>query len=415
MSVVVMKFGGTSVADADRIRAAARRAIRTHRSGHQVVMVVSAMGDTTDHLLDLARQINPDPPKRELDQLLATGEQVTISLMAMALEEMGARAISFTAGQIGMITDDVHTKARIQRIDVQRIRRELRAGRIVIVAGFQGVTESGAVTTLGRGGSNVSLVAIAAALGAKVCENYTDVDGIYTADPRIVPNARKIDRISYDEMLELASLGAGVLQNRAVEFAKKYDVPIHVRSSQHARKGTMIVAEKQSMERIVVSGAALKGALARVTLRNVPDRPGVAARIFHALATAHVVVDDIIQTADLSRRATVSFTVDLADLSDARKVVAAICRNLGCTAIFEDHLAKVSAVGVGMRTHTGVAERMFAALAKGGINIQNITTSEIKISCLIDRSQGRQALRLVHHAFDLGRKPKAAKKARRRK
>ncbi|MCJ7545012.1 MAG: aspartate kinase [Phycisphaerae bacterium] len=412
MSIVVMKFGGTSVADAGRIRAAARRAIQTHRRGHQVVMVVSAMGETTDHLLDLARQISPDPPKRELDQLLATGEQVTISLVAMALEEMGARAISFTAGQIGLVTDDIHTKARIKSIDVRRIREQLDAGRIVIVAGFQGVTESGAVTTLGRGGSNVSLVAIAAALGAEVCENYTDVDGIHTADPRIVPNARKIPRISYDEMLELASLGAAVLQNRAVEFANKYNVPIHVRSSSNTKQGTMIVAETESMERIVVSGAALKDKLARVTLRNVPDQPGVAARIFHTLANAHTVVDDIIQTTDQHKRATVSFTIDLADLLDARKVVAGLCKALGCKAVFEDHLAKVSVVGVGMRTHTGVAERMFSALARARINIQNITTSEIKISCLIDRSQGRRALRLVHDAFDLGRKPKSVKKAR---
>ena len=388
MSIVVMKFGGTSLADAGKIRAAARRAIQTHRRGHQVVMVVSAMGDTTDHLLDLAGQLSADPPKRELDQLLATGEQVTISLMAMAMEAMGARAISFTAGQIGMLTDDIHTKARIKSIDVRRIREQLDAGRIVIVAGFQGVTESGAVTTLGRGGSNVSLVAIAAALHADVCENYTDVDGIYTADPRIVPNARKIGRISYDEMLELASLGAAVLQNRAVEFAKKYNVPIHVRSSSNTKQGTMIVAETESMERIVVSGAALKDSLARVTLRNVPDRPGVAARIFHTLANAHIVVDDIIQTIDERRRATVSFTIDLVDLLDARQVVARLCKALGCKAVFEDHLAKVSVVGVGMRTHTGVAERMFSALAAAGINIQNITTSEIKISCLIDRGQG---------------------------
>jgi aspartate kinase len=415
MSIVVMKFGGTSVADVDRIRAAARRAIQTRRRGHQVVMVVSAMGDTTDHLLDLARQISADPPKRELDQLLATGEQVTISLVAMALEEMGAEAISLTAGQIGLVTDDIHTKARIKSIDVRRIHEQLDGGRIVIVAGFQGVTETGAVTTLGRGGSNVSLVAIAAALKADVCENYTDVDGIYTADPRIVPNARKIARISYDEMLELASLGAAVLQNRAVEFAKKYSVPIHVRSSLNTKQGTMIVAENESMERIVVSGAALKDKLARVTLRNVPDRPGVAARIFHTLANAHIVVDDIIQTTDERKRATVSFTIDLTDLLDARKVVARLCQAMGCKAVFEDHLAKVSVVGVGMRTHTGVAERMFSALAVAGINIQNISTSEIKISCLIDRGQGKRALRVVHDAFDLGRAPKAAKKSRRRK
>ena len=410
MSIVVMKFGGSSVADAQRIRAAAGRAIDCRKQGNQVVMVVSAMGDTTDNLLDLARQVCKDPPKRELDQLAATGEQVTIALMAMALEDLGASAISFTGGQIGVITDGIHTKARIKTIDRRRIMEQLAAGRIVVVAGFQGVTEDGAITTLGRGGSNVSLVAIAAALNADVCENYTDVDGIYTADPRIVPNARKIERISYDEMLELASLGASVLQNRAVEFAKKYNVPIHVRSSLNNSKGTMIVAEKESMEHIVVSGAALKDKLARVTLRNVPDKPGLAARIFHTIAVSNIVVDDIIQTVAAERTATISFTIDLADLADARKVVEKLCRDLGCEAVFEDHLAKVSAVGVGMRVHTGVAEKMFSALARAGINIQNITTSEIKISCLIDRDQGKDALRAVHDAFDLGRKPKKKKR-----
>ncbi len=407
-----MKFGGSSVSDAAKIRAAAKRAIRTRKQGHEVVMVVSAMGKTTDTLVSLAKQITADPPKREMDQLLATGEQVTISLMAMALEELGAGAISFTAGQIGMVTDTMHTKARIKTIDVRRIREQLDAGRIVIVAGFQGVTEHGAVTTLGRGGSNVTLVALAAALDAEVCENYTDVDGIFTADPRVVPNARKVDRVSYDEMLELASLGANVLHNRAVELAKKYDVPIHVRSSLNNRKGTMIVAESESMERIVVSGTALKEQVARVTLKSVSDKPGVAAEIFATIAEHHVVVDDIIQTVTDDGSATVSFTVDPGELSDARKVVDKLCRELNCEATFEDHLAKVSAVGVGMRVHTGVAERMFSALAKAGINIQNITTSEIKISCLIDRDQGPEALRVAHDAFELGGKPRKAKKTK---
>ena len=306
-------------------------------------------------------------------------------------------------------------KARVKSIDVRRIHEQLDAGRIVIVAGFQGVTEAGAVTTLGRGGSNVTLVAIAAALRAEVCENYTDVDGIFTADPRIVPNARKIQRISYDEMLELASLGAKVLHNRAVEFAKRYDVPIHVRNSRNHRKGTMIVAETDSMERIVVSGAALKEKLARVTLRSVPDRPGVAATIFHTIARNRIVVDDIIQTITGRKTATVSFTLDLADLADARRVVAGLCKSLKCQAVFEDRLAKVSAVGMGMRVHTGVAERMFAALAAGNINIQNITTSEIKISCLIDQSEGKKALRLVHDAFELGGKKPARKRPRTKK
>jgi aspartate kinase len=401
-----MKFGGTSVADADKIRAAARRAVKTQKAGHQVVMVVSAMGKSTDRLEDLARQISADPPKREMDQLLATGEQVTISLMAMALEEMGASAISFTAGQIGILTDGAHTKAKIKTIDANRIRRQLDAGKIVIAAGFQGVTADGAITTLGRGGSNVTLVALAAALKAEVCENYTDVDGIFTADPRIVPNARKIDRISYDEMLELSSLGASVLHNRAVEFAKKYDVPIHVRSSLNQRKGTLIVSETDTMERIVVSGAALKTKLARVTLKSVRDVPGVAARVFHTIAKNDIMVDDIIQTTMEDGTATVSFTVELGELSDAQKVIGQLCDKMKCEALFEDHLAKVSVVGVGMRIHTGVADRMFAALADNKINIENITTSEIKISCLVDQKDGQRALQVVHDAFQLGGKTK---------
>ncbi|MFW5690526.1 MAG: aspartate kinase [Planctomycetota bacterium] len=412
MSTVVMKFGGTSVASAEKIRAAAKRAIRKHRKGQQVVMVVSAMGKTTDTLVDLADQVTPklpEPPRREMDQLLATGEQVTISLMAMALTDMGAEAISFTAGQIGIITDDVHTKAKIKSIDVKRIAQQLDAGRIVIVAGFQGITEEGHPTTLGRGGSNVSLVAIAAALDAEVCENYTDVDGIFTADPRIVPNARKIKEISYDEMLELSSLGASVLHNRAVEFAKKYDVPIHVRSSMNNRKGTFIVSETESMERIVVSGAALKESLARVSLREVPDKPGVAAEIFSTLAKADIVVDDIIQTLDEEGLADISFTVDLSDLPTTRDVVGKLKKDLNCITKVEEHFSKVSVVGMGMRIHTGVAEAMFSTLAKAGINIQNITTSEIKISCLINENDGREALRLVHDAFNLGGAPKKGK------
>ena len=414
MSIVVMKFGGSSLADAEKIRSAARRAVGTRRKGHQVVMVVSAMGKTTDALVDLAEQVmrGRSAPKREMDQLLVTGEQVTISLMAMALEEMGASAISFTAGQIGMITDDVHTKARIKSIDVRHIHNQLDAGKIVIVAGFQGITEEGHMTTLGRGGSNVTLVALAAALKAEVCENYTDVDGVFTTDPRIVPNARKIDRISYDEMLELASLGANVLHNRAVEFAKKYNVPIHVRNSLNNRKGTMIVAETESMERIVVSGAALKDKVARISLRSVPSRPGVAARVFHTLAVHKIIVDDIIQTMNDDGTASVSFTLDLPDLPEARTVCDKLARSLKCHVLYEDHLAKVSVVGVGMRIHTGVAERMFSALAKARVNIENITTSEIKISCLVARETGKKALQVVHDAFELGGRKRSRKPAR---
>ncbi|MEN6664454.1 MAG: aspartate kinase [Phycisphaerae bacterium] len=412
MAIIVMKFGGTSVATPEKIRSAAQRAIDAKKKGYQVIMVVSAMGHETDRLEELAKAVcrGDEPSKRERDQLLATGEQVTISLVAMALEHMGTPAISFTAGQIGMITDEAHTKARIHRIDAKRIHDQLNAGKIVIIAGFQGVTAAGHVTTLGRGGSNVTLVAVAAAVKAEVCENYTDVDGVYTADPRIVPNARKIERISYDEMLELSSQGFNVLHNRAVEFAKKYDVPIHVRSSLNTNKGTMIVAETQSMERIVVSGVALKENIARVSLKDVPDRPGSAAQIFHSLAVGKVVVDDIIQTENESGTADISFTVDLGELSDAEKVVSALAKSLKCRYRVEKDLAKVSAVGVGMRVHTGVAERMFAALAKAKVNIDNITTSEIKISVIVNQKQGRDALRAVHDAFDLGKPARKAKK-----
>ncbi len=410
MGLIVQKFGGTSVADAGRIHLAARRAIAAKERGNQVVVVVSAMGETTDNLIELARQVcshagcEADPPKREMDQLLATGEQVTIALMAMAIHAQGHRAISFTGGQIGLVTDDAFSKARIKSINHHKIVDELRAGHIVIVAGFQGITPDGHFTTLGRGGSNATLVALGAVLKADVCENYTDVDGIYTADPRLVPGARKIERISYDEMLELSGLGASVLQTRAVEFAKKYDVPIHVRNSAHDRDGTWIVAETEQMEHIVVSGAALKRDLTRVTIKAVPDRPGVAAKIFGDIAHANIVVDDIIQNVMDDRTANISFTVEHGDLHDIKPVVERITREFGgkCVASYQGELCKVSVVGVGMRGHTGVAQRMFTALAESKINIQNITTSEIKICCIIDKDDGARALQIVHDAFELG-------------
>jgi aspartate kinase len=407
MGLIVQKFGGTSVADAPRIHAAARRAIAAKEKGNKVVVVVSAMGDTTDDLLDLAKQVcsvdgkDCGPPKRELDQLLATGEQVTIALMAMAIHALGHGAISFTGGQIGLVTDNAFSKARIQSINHQRILRELEDGRIVIVAGFQGVTPDGDFTTLGRGGSNATLVALGAVLKADVCENYTDVDGIYTADPRIVLNARKIDRISYDEMLELAGLGASVLQTRAVEFSKKYNVPIHVRNSQNDHEGTWITAETQAMEHIVVSGAALKKNLVRVTLKSVSDQPGVAARIFSDIASSNIVVDDIIQNALDNGTANISFTVEDGDLSDIKPAVDKLLASIGGSATYHGELSKVSVVGVGMRTHTGVAQRMFKALADAKVNIQNITTSEIKISCIISKEDGPRALKVVHDAFEL--------------
>jgi aspartate kinase len=410
MPLIVQKFGGTSVADAERIHRAARRAVAAKERGNQVVVVVSAMGDTTDDLIELARKVcsfdgkDPNPPKREMDQLLATGEQVTIALMAMALHAQGHEAISFTGGQIGLVTDNAFSKARIQSINKQRIFEQLDAGKIVIVAGFQGVTPDGHFTTLGRGGSNATLVALGAVLKADVCENYTDVDGIFTADPRIVKNARKIGRISYDEMLELSGLGASVLQTRAVEFAKKYAVPLHVRNSQNDNEGTWIVAETPNMEHIVVSGAALKKDLTRVTIKSVPDRPGIAAKIFGTIAEHNIVVDDIIQNLMDDNTANISFTVEHGDLHDIKPVVDRICRELGerGQAIYNDDLAKVSVVGVGMRVHTGVAQRMFRALADAQVNIQNITTSEIKISCIIRKEDGAKALQIVHDAFELG-------------
>jgi aspartate kinase len=404
MPLIVQKFGGTSVANAQRIHTAAQRAIAAKQKGNHVCVVVSAMGDTTDHLIDLAKQVCENPPKRELDQLLATGEQQTIALMAMAIHAQGHEAISFTGGQIGLVTDNAFSKARIQSINQKRIFDQLAAGKIVIIAGFQGVTAEGDYTTLGRGGSNATLVAIGAVLKADVCENYTDVDGIFTADPRIVPTARKIERISYDEMLELSGLGASVLQTRAVEFAKKYNVRIHVRNSQNDKEGTWIVAETQNMEHIVVSGAALKKDLVRVTVKNVPDKPGIAAKIFSDIAAANIVVDDIIQNVMDDNTANISFTVEHGDLQEIKPVVDRLVKELaGKTApIYHDGLAKVSAVGVGMKTHTGVAQRMFKALADGKINIQNITTSEIKISCIISKEDANRALQIVHDAFDLG-------------
>src|SRR3954470_17049479 len=361
MGLIVQKFGGTSVANAERIHRAARRAIAAKAKGNEVVVVVSAMGDTTDDLIKLAEDVcsyggcKENPPKREMDQLLATGEQVTIALMAMAIHAQGHAAISFTGGQIGLVTDTAFSKARIQSINKARIFEQLDKGTIVIVAGFQGITPDGHYTTLGRGGSNATLVALGAVLEADVCENYTDVDGIYTADPRIVKDARKIDRISYDEMLELSGLGASVLQTRAVEFAKKYNVPIHVRNSQTENPGTWIVAETPNMEHIVVSGAALKKDLTRVAIKNVPDRPGVVATIFSAVGEARIVVDDIIQNVNLDGTANISFTVEHGDIAGLKSLVTSKLHDLGGgQATFDTHLVKISVVGVGMKQSTGV-------------------------------------------------------------
>jgi aspartate kinase len=403
VALVVQKFGGTSVADSDKILAAARRAIQAHSRGDQVLVVVSARGHTTDELIALAKEITENPPAREMDMLLATGEQVSVALMAMAIESLGVPAISFTGAQIGLVTDSFHTKARIRNISTERMAQALADGKIVIVAGFQGVDEHYNITTLGRGGSDTTAVALAAVLGADGCEIYTDVDGVYTTDPRVVPEARKIDRISYDEMLELASLGAGVMHSRSIEFAKKYGVPIHVRSSFADADGTWIVDERDA-ERlgVAVTGAALAKDEARITIRGVPDRPGVVHAIFRRIAAAKIVVDMIVQNVATRGTTEVSFTVAKGDLAETLHAADIAARDIGATAVTHDaEVAKISVVGLGMRTHTGVATAMFEALATAAINIQMITTSEIKISVLVDRASATAALRTVHRAFAL--------------
>ena len=410
MALIVQKFGGSSVADADRIRRCAQRAYDARRAGNDVVVVVSAMGKTTDKLIELANEITSGPAKREMDQLMAAGEQVSIALTAIALETLGQEAVSLTGAQAGILTESSHTRARIRTISPEPIRKHLAQGKVVVVAGFQGVTPDGQVTTLGRGGSDTTAVALAAALKADQCEIYTDVDGVYTADPRIVPNARKIDRISFEAILELASLGAKVMASRSILFGMKYGIPIHVRHSMLPDPGTWIVPETDEMEQEEVTGVALKTNLGRITLTSLPGGPGVQARIFAAVGAAGIVVDDIIQSEVAPDHTNVSFTVDHADLVDIRPVLDRIIRELSRAQVRVDvGLCKVSAVGVGMRSHTGVAAKMFRALAEAkgaggrGIAIQNITTSEIKISCILAKEDGEAAMRAVHEAFGLGK------------
>ncbi len=405
MSLIVQKFGGTSVADAEKIRAAARKAVRAQQQGHKVVMVVSAMGKNTDALLELASQVNERPPARELDMLLSTGEQISVALVAMAIDSMGSKAVSLTGGQMGIRTDNTFTKARIQSISTDRIERLLDAGNIVIAAGFQGIDEDLNITTLGRGGSDTTAVALAAVLGAQACEIYTDVDGVYTTDPRILPEARRVDVISYDEMLELASLGAGVMHSRSIEFAKKFGVPIHVRSSFSDIDGTMIVTEPESAA-AAVCGAALTRDEARVTVLGVPDVPGTSLEIFSAIANQKVAVDMIVQNIGNDGRTDISFTVQRSDLESTLQAVGAAANRLGAAGIsHDDKVSKVSVVGLGMAVQTGVAHKMFRALADADVNIQMITTSEIKISVLVSRDQADRALRAVHQAFDLAVEP----------
>ena len=410
MRLVVQKFGGTSVANAQRIMAAARRAIRAKQEGNQVIVVVSARGDTTDELIELAKEISEQPPAREMDMLLATGEQISIALVAMAIQTLGERAISFTGAQVGIVTDSTHTKARIKSISTARMRQALAEGQIVIVAGFQGIDENWNITTLGRGGSDTTAVALAAVMkhdpaqecnGEVGCEIYTDVDGVYTTDPRIVPEARKMDYISYDEMLELASVGAGVMHSRSIEFGKKFDVPIQVRSSFSDVEGTWIVPEAEWMRDVVVCGAALGRDEARISLNGVPDQPGISHRVFAAMADHHIIVDMIAQNAGEGGKAAIGFTVLGDELPSALNVLRPLAGELGASIEFDEQVSKVSIVGTGMRTHSGVAERMFAALAAENVNMKMITTADIKISVLVSRKEGIKALRAVHQAFGL--------------
>ncbi|PQO42663.1 aspartate kinase [Blastopirellula marina] len=401
MSLIVQKFGGTSVADCEKIVAAARKAIRAQREGHQVVMVVSAMGKNTDVLVDLAQQVSDNPPAREMDMLLSTGEQVSVALMAMAIDALGSKAVSLTGAQIGIRTDSTHTKARIRSIETSRVKQLLDAGNIVIAAGFQGIDENLNITTLGRGGSDTTAVALAAVLDADTCEIYTDVDGVYTTDPRVLPEARRVPQIAYDEMLELASLGAGVMHSRSIEFAKKFGVPIHVRSSFTDIPGTLIVQDPESRTR-PVSGAAITKKEARITLAGVPDEPGISLELFRRIAARAISVDMIVQNISSDGKANISFTVPQEELKvtlDAVKQATELLQPEDVT--YDDHVSKVSVVGLGMATIHGVAEKMFRVLSDEGINIQAISTSEIKISVLVSRTDAQRALQAVHNGFQL--------------
>jgi len=403
MALIVQKYGGSSVADAAKIQNVARRVAESAR-GHQLVVVVSAMGKTTDGLLGLARQIAPAPDPREMDMLLATGEQVTIALLAMALHAQGFKARSFTGAQAGMRTDRGHTKARLAQITAERVRTALEAGAIAVVAGFQGLSDEDEITTLGRGGSDLTAVALAAALKADVCEIYTDVDGVYTADPNVVPEARKLPRVAYDEMLEMASLGAKVLQARSVEFAKKYGVTVHVRSTFKPDPGTIVTREERAMEDVVVTGITHDRSQAKISLLRVPDRPGIAAQVFGAVGTKSVVVDMIVQNISRDGFTDISFTVPRGDMERARTALDEVARAVGADkTVHDERVAKVSIVGVGMRSHSGVAATMFTALSREGINIQMISTSEIAVSCVIEDKYAELAVRALHDAFGLGR------------
>lgn len=398
--LIVQKFGGSSVANVERIQNVAKRVVSYKKQGHDLVVVVSALGDTTDELIELASQINPEASEREMDMLLSTGEQISVALLAMAIHKLGKEAISFTGAQVGIITDATHTKARIIKINADRIQDELKKGKVVIVAGFQGVTLTYDITTLGRGGSDLTAVALAKELKADECEIYTDVDGIYSTDPRIEPKAKKINHITYDEMLEMASLGAQVMQARSIEVAKKFDVPIHVRSSLSLNPGTMILREVKRMEDVLVSAVTLNKSESKITVCNVPDKPGVAATIFKNLAQNGVSVDMIVQNVSHLRTTDISFTVTKQEAARAVKITKKAAEKTGTGEILQDDdIARISIVGVGMKSHPGVAATMFDTLAKNKINIEMISTSDISISCIIKKKFAEKAVKSLHGKF----------------
>ncbi|MBI3812556.1 MAG: aspartate kinase [Nitrospirae bacterium] len=404
MALIVQKYGGTSVGTVERIQKVAERVAKVKTDGNDVVVVVSAMAGETDRLLKLAHQLSSNPEDRELDMLLSSGERVTSALLALALQEKGFKAQAFTGRQVGIITDSTHTKARIERISADRVREAVVQGIIPVIAGFQGINEKSDVTTLGRGGSDLTAVALAAALKADSCDIYTDVDGVYTTDPHVVPDARQLEKISYEEMLEMASLGAKVLQARSVEFAANHQVPVRVLSSFTEGKGTLVTKEDRDMEQVVVSGVTYDKNQAKITITGVPDQPGIAARLFGAIAAAGILVDMILQNVSQEGMTDISFTVPKGDAGKAVGIARKIAREIGARDVqLKEDIANVSIVGVGMRTHSGVAAQMFAALSKEGINIMMISTSEIKISCVIDAKYTELAVRSLHDVFELGK------------
>jgi aspartate kinase len=403
--LIVQKYGGTSVGSIERMRAVAKRCLATQRQGHQVVVIVSAMSGETNRLLGLAKQLSDRPDERELDVIASTGEQVSVGLVALAIQAEGGKAVSLLGHQVRILTDSAFARARIKDIDARAVSAALAEGKIAVIAGFQGVDEGGNITTLGRGGSDTSGVAVAAALKADVCEIYTDVDGVYTADPNVVSTARKVDRISYEEMLELASLGAKVLQIRSVEFGMKYAVPIHVRSSFNDNEGTWVVPEEKAMESVVVSGVTATRDEAKITLMGISDEPGVQAKVFRPLAAAGIVVDVIVQAYVQNGRTNLTFTLPTGDLARASDLLLKNCSDL-CTAEqikTESNLSKVSIVGLGMRSHAGVALKLFEILARENIHVHLISTSEIKISCIIEAKYAELAVRALHDGFELGK------------